>query len=570
MALMGCWPDAEDALVPDSVFAPAALIRPHTAYQSDPIQWAHDKLGIPLHTLVWSLTEGYYDENGVLAHQWDGTVDPLAAAFNALRDWQDAAIESATGTGKSFGAAILILWFLACWENAQVFTFALTADQLKIYIWKNITELWPRFQSWFPTAELTSLCIRMRGGIDETWAAHGRPVQLKAGETVASRAQGMHGKDMLLVYEEAAAMEWAIIEAGRNTCTAPHNLRLFIGNPNFQLDSLHRVSQQPGVVAIRASALDHPNVVTGNANLIPGACSRESNEKRLLEYGETDPIYLSRVRGISPEQAANALIRLEWLRASAARYEARRLAGTLPTVVTGKGVDASNSEHGDRAAICDFADNVMVRLDAFACLDSNKLGAQAVHEARLHGLDGRNLGIDAVGVGAGAVNEARRLGMAVKAIYNGAKPESTAQRLPDGRVIEWGPDVNRFENFRGQSHWQTREDFRLGIIDVKWDQELAEELTALTFEDEGKVVKMPPKSEVKILLGRSPDKADAFVMGNWVRKRAVIPKAPETPQGVSMGFDYTHQKPKTRVTADEILSRMVDRRERDPLAGRMG
>ena len=306
------------------------VIRPHADYQSDPIGWARDKLGIPEHTIRWSLCPGYD------VHQWDGTIDPLAAAFDAIRDGQDCAIESATGTGKSYGAAILILWFLACWEDAQVFTFALTSDQLKLYIWKNITELWPRFAAWFPHAELTSLCIRMRGGIDETWAAHGRPVQLKAGETVASRAQGMHAEHMLLVYEEAAAMEWAIIEAGVNTCTSPHNLRLFIGNPNHQLDSLHRVAQQASVRAIRASALDHPNVVTRDAKLIPGACSYETNEKRRLEYGETDPVYLSRVRGISPEQSANALIRLEWLKAAAARYEARRLAGTLPTIVTGR------------------------------------------------------------------------------------------------------------------------------------------------------------------------------------------------------------------------------------------
>ncbi len=535
---------------------------PHIEYQSDPIGWARDRLGIPEHMLRWSLNPGYE------AHVWDGTPDPLATAFEAIRDWQDAAIESATGVGKSYGAAILILWFLACFEDCQVFTFALTSDQLKLFIWRNITELWPRFHSWFPAAEITSLCIRMRGGIDDTWSAHGRPVQLKAGETVASRAQGMHEEHMLLVYEEAAAMEWAIIEAGRNTTTRPHNLRLFIGNPNHQLDSLHRISQQSDVVAVRASALDHPNVVSGNPDTIPGTISAEKLESRRREYGETSPLYLSRIRGISPEQAANALIRLEWLKAANIRYQARAQAGTLPTMLSGRGVDAANSEHGDRACIVDFKGNACTRVEAFQCPDSNQLGARIAHEARLSGLEHRRIGVDAIGVGAGTVNKARELGVIVQAIYAGSKPVSTALKLPDGRVIEWGPDTNRFQNVRGQMYWQTREDLRSNLIDVPEDRELWEELTAFTFEDDGKVVKLEPKEDVKLRLGRSPDKADAFVMANWVRERAVIPPVADQPQGISLGYDYANKRPIQRQSADDIMRGFVEHRGYDPLAGR--
>lgn len=553
MALMGCWPEQDDALVPDAVFAPRGVIRPHTEYQTDPVGWAVDKLGIPEHTIRWHLNAGYN------THQWDGDMDPIAAAMEAIRDWKDAAVESATGTGKSFGAAVLILWFLGCFENAQVFTFALNADQLKLYIWKNITELWPRFQAWFPHAELTSLCIRMRGGIDETWAAHGRPVQIRTGETVASRAQGMHAEHMLLVYEEAAAMEWAIIEAGRNTCTGPHNLRLFIGNPNHQLDSLHRVSEQPGVVALRVSALDHPNVVTGNANLIPGACSHAANEKRRLEYGESDPVYLSRVRGISPEQAANSLIRVEWLRRAAERWSARKAAGTMPALVTGKGVDVANSEHGDSAAICDFAGNAVVRLDAFPCNDSNRLGAQIVTEARRHGLLGARVGVDAIGVGAGTVNEARRLGFMLQALYAGGSPMQMVEKAEDGQRVEWSPDVNQFKNLRGQMYWQMREDLRTDQIDAPEDREWWAELTAHTFEDHDKVTLILPKDDVKVLLGRSPDKADASVMANWVRARAVTPVAKTVRQGQSMGYDYQARKPRERVTADQEMHQTLQR-----------
>lgn len=487
----------------------------HVAYQKDPIGWAHDKLGIPREHLIWSLNDGYG------AHTWDGTEDPLAVVAQALADWKDVGVESGTGTGKSFFVAVLILWFLACWENALVNTYAPKEDQLKKAIWKEIGKLWPRFKAHFPKATLDDLHLRMRGGLDETWAANGVSVGIVAGEQVASKAQGAHSPHMLLVYEETPGIPVQVIEAGENTSTAPHNLRVAIGNPNHRLDALHKFCTSPGVVHVRMSALDHPNVVTGNAELIPGAVSQRSIDRRRLKYGEQSPVYQSRVRGESPEQAADALIHLAWLEASAKRYADRLAMGKIPTQLTGKGVDVANSEHGDRAAVCDFAENVVVSLEAFACPDANELGRVQVAHAKRHGIPSHRVGVDPIGVGAGTVNEARRLKYAVQALNFGAKPYSTAAKAPDGGRYEWATDANRFQNFRGQCYWQLREDFQNNRIDMAEDADVWEELLAMTFDDESNVVKLPPKDDLRDLLGRSPDKSDALAMANWVRERKV-------------------------------------------------
>lgn len=538
-------------------------IEAHAEYRDDPIRWAVERLGIPEHTVRWSLSPGYE------THVWDGTRDPLATAFEAIAEWKDCAIESGTGVGKSFGAAILILWFIACWENAQVWTFALTEDQLKDYIWRNITELWPRFSAWFPSAKLGSLSIRMRGGIDETWAAKGKAVQLKSGEKIASRAQGMHEENMLLVYEEAASMEWSIVEAGMNTCTRPHNLRLFIGNPNHQLDSLHKVSQQAGVVAVRASALDHPNIVSGNPDLVPGTISQAKIDTRKAEYGEDSPNYKTRVRGISPEEATDALFRKAWLDASAARYAARKLAGTLPHPrhVTGKGVDVANSENGDKAAICDFTDNVVSRLTAFPCPDCNVLGTNVAAEMVRDDVDRLRVGVDVTGVGAGTYNELRRLKKVVQAIWFGGKPIAAAEKAEDGQTVEWSPDVNKFYIFRDQLYWQARVDLQDGVIDMPYDKELWEELLAMTFEEDPKVAVLE-KAKIREALHRSPDKADAFVMANWVRKRAVKAKTPERLQGQSLGYDYKNKRPAERLTAEQELQQTLRRAQPNVIGSR--
>lgn len=496
---------------------------PHVEYRTDPIGWAVSKLGLDERTIRWSLTAGYD------AHAWDGDKDPLAKLYEGVRDWQDCGVESGTGTGKSYGVAVLILWFLACWENALAFTFAPTEKQLKLYIWKNIGELWPRFHEHFPDATLTDLTLRMRGGIDESWAAHGYPVGVKVNEQVSTGAAGMHAEHMLLVYEETPGIPQQVMEAGENTCTAPHNIRVAIGNPNHRLDTLHKFSTSPGVVHIRMSALDHPNVVTGNASLVPGAIGKPSIARRLGKYGETSPVYLSRVRGISPEEASDALIRVEWLMAASKRYNDLILANRMPRRVTGKGVDVANSEHGDRGCIVDFCSHVCTRIDAFPCPDSNKLGRQVNMECDASELSSQRVGVDAIGVGAGTVNELRRLNRHVVALFAGGPPMKMSEKLPDGSQYEWSGDVNVFNNLRSQMYWQAREDLRTGLIAVPHDAELWEELVAPTFVDEPKTV-VEPKDEIRERLGRSPDKADAFVMANWVRARVGLTHKPQAPE----------------------------------------
>lgn len=530
-------------------------------YRCDPIRWAHDCLAIPRHTLVWSANPGYG------AHVWDGDPDPLAIVCRALADWEDCGVESATTTGKTFLAAVLLLWFLACWDGARVYTFATKEDQLRLFMWSEVRKLWPRFKLWFPNAELTDLCIRMRGGTDDTWSAHGYAVGISADEDVSSKASGMHAEHMLLIYEETQGQSPAVLLAGENTSTAPHNLRLAIGNPNHQLDPLHQFCRTAGVRAVRISALDHPNVVTGNPNLIPGGVSARSIERRRAKYGEHSPVYQSRIRGMSPEQAADSLIRKEWLEAAAARYRRLEEAHAVPHVLTGIGLDVANSEHGDKAARSDWSGAVQIRLTAFACPDANALARQ-VHADAPH-LAAHRIGVDTIGVGAGTVNEFRRLGRSVQAINNAAPPLKWAEKAPDGSSYEWAPDANLFENVRAQSYWQLREDLMSGGLTMAQDDELWQELLLVRFSDESRVVKITPKKEIKTLLGRSPDKMDAVVMGNWVRERER--PEPEHPHydGQAQRFDYGKQQVTPKESGEAYVARVLDEGgPRSTLAGR--
>lgn len=84
----------------------------------------------------------------------------------------------------------------------------------------------------------------------DEWGAVGYPVGVRVEEEVAVRAAGIHAEHMLLVYEEGPAIPAPVYAAGEHTSTAPHNLRLGVGNPDHQRDPLHDFCTQPGAIHI--------------------------------------------------------------------------------------------------------------------------------------------------------------------------------------------------------------------------------------------------------------------------------------------------------------------------------
>lgn len=535
------WPEtiADDgSLIPATLFGHTLTgPQPHTDYQQDPIGWIVDHLRVPRHTLVWSMNPGYE------AHRWDGTPDPLAALLEALAYGESVGVESGTGTGKSFTAACAILWFLACWQGARVFTYAPKEDQLRLYIWAEIAGLWPRFQRHFPTAELSDLRIRMDG--TDKWSAHGVAVGIRADEKdgSATKAQGVHAPHMLLVTEETPGIDPSIMRALRNTRTGRHNLQLSLGNPDNQQDTLHKFCELASTTAIRISALDHPNVVTGD-DVVPGAASPAGIALIAEEDAPGTPMYDSRVRGISPAEAVDALIKLSWVKAAQARHAALLEAGGARAM----GVDVANSEHGDKAAIAVFRGAALESVESKACPNANLLGAEVVARCqdRTAPIAPEYVGIDPVGVGAGTVNECFRLGFHPRRLNGAESPIGSAERAVDGSTMDWAPDANRFSNLRCQMAWQLREDLRKGVIGLPDNPRLARQLTALRFEVKGGKVVIEDKVKAKARIGGKMDDFDAVMYANWVRPRAVSPVTPEVSDDRHPGWDLKARTRKPR------------------------
>lgn len=535
-----------DALESSAYAAESNTLKPDVAYQRDPIGWARDRLRIDERTLRWSQYPQYAD------HGWDATPDPFAAVAEAVAHYDTngvrvTAVESGTTTGKTYFAAVLVLWFLACFENALVVTVAPKEDQLKLHVWKEITRLWPLFQALFPSAEKDKLRIQMQKGSD-VWSAHGFVAGVAADEVEgsATKAQGFHAEHMLIVFEETPGISPAILTAFKNTCRAPHNLRIGFGNPDNQLDALHQLALSAGARHVIISALDHPNIVTGNANLIPGAVSQIGIDAAKEDDGEDSAMYQSRVRGLSPAQATDALIKLEWCQQAAAKFADPVERAKLQAGPKALGVDVAQSENGDKACIAAGQGAVCLKIVAKPCPNATRLGdevwrlmtGEQDEDRRAWTVDEfainpEHVGIDPIGVGAATVNalkdycDATDVGLHPRSLNGGAAPISRVSRTPGGLDYEWASDANRFANLRAQMYWQAREDLRNGRVAMPNDPDLFRQLTIVKFETRNGKVLIEAKDKIKQRFGgKSPDKGDAFVYWNWARAR-VIPKAPK-------------------------------------------
>lgn len=472
-------------------------------YQTHPLDYLKDRLGIIPETINWEMFPQYNE------HKWDGTRNPFMKVLETLADGKWCGVESATGVGKTFLGAAITLWFLESFENSRVITTAPKADQLFSQIWGEISKLFPSFNK---GTLLSSGELRMNNDPLSLWKAEAFVAGVQTNEESTKKAQGFHAEHMLIILEETPGIPAPTIAALQNTSGAPHNLILAFGNPDHQLDNLHRFCVQENVVHVRISAYDHPNVVLNNHSIIPGAASTVGIQRIISRFGQDTPLTLSRTRGISPAQSIDALIKIEWCINAVEQFKnflddnnnvnLEKIIGDK-----GLGVDVANSEYGDKAAYCHGKGNVCFKIEDFQCPDSNQLGHQVYLLVGAENISLKCLGIDGVGVGAGTINTLKEYGIRDSAI----NLQGAAQPLEIG--LE-----EKFNNLRSQMWWQTREDLRLGDVVMLNDEELIADLTTPKFEVKNGKIHVESKEDIKKRLGRSPNKGDAFVYWNWRRK----------------------------------------------------
>ncbi len=135
------------------------------------------------------------------------------------------------------------------------------------------------------------------------------------------------------------------------------------------------------------------------------------------------------------------------------------------------------------------------------------------------------IGIDEIGVGAGVADRLIEMG-------NNVLPINSASASGDKK---------KYYNLRAQMWWEAGEMFASNDIKLTYDDpELKRQLTAPTYEIRNGKIKIEEKDKIKERLGRSPDRADTYIMGLYTLKQAVISEVSE--RYYADDIDYVKQR----------------------------
>ena len=235
-----------------------------TLYQDDPYGFATEILGLSLTPAQQELLE-------------------------AVRDYEIVQVKSATGVGKTFVLGVLAIWVYKCFEKAQVYTAAAPPESnLRGLLWGEIYTLANDHPDLF-----------LEDKVKASMRIYRRPKEFITGVTIPKDANeedietkwsGKHSPVLVFIFDEGDAIPDAVYR-GADGCMSGGTLvrQIVCYNPKKRQGMAYQREKAQRAKIIKMSALDHPNVLTGE-DKIPGAVTRNKTILRVHEWTEPKPL----------------------------------------------------------------------------------------------------------------------------------------------------------------------------------------------------------------------------------------------------------------------------------------
>lgn len=408
--------------------------------------------------------------------------------LRAVAQYKRVTVRSCHGAGKTKAAAWAVLWFLHCFPESIVVTTAPTWHQVENQLWREI-----RAEHAVARFPLGSRCLQTRLEVTPRWFAVGLSTDKP------ERFQGYHAEDILVVVDEAAGVREEIFAAVEGLLAAGNARLLLCGNPDNVGGAFYRSHQSPDYYKIHISCYDTPNFQ--GSVVRPYLITPEWVEEKRREWGEDSALFQIKCLGEFPASAVNSVIPLALVQRARTAIPASD--ERLPVVIS---VDVAR--YGDDRTVIYVMRGTSI-VDAHVFSQNDTMFVAGMVHILAHKFSPDVVVVDAVGVGAGVVDRLREMGDEVLE-FNGAEKASQ----------------ETFSNLRAEAWWGAREMFQNGEVVLGHDdEELVQELTAPLYTIRNGRIQIEAKEDVKRRLGRSPDKADAYVMGLYALRHCRVLRA---------------------------------------------
>jgi len=443
---------------------------------------------------------------------------------NAISKHRRVAVQSCHGPGKSFLAARIAAWWLetvATVGEAFVVTSAPTAPQVRAILWREMNRAHGKGN------------LRGRCNQTEWWMDYTTPTGEKKEELVAfgrkpdemspASFQGIHARRVLVIFDEGGGIPAPLYESADSLISNDDSKMFVIGNPDDPTSHFAKICKPgSGWHVIKISAFDTPNL-TGEAvpdsvrRLLVGRVWVDEKKKA---WGETNPLWTSKILGEFPEVSEDGLIPVSWVRAAQQRSLEKGLPVELGVDVGGGG-DASvrGCRWGPVFRIVgkDHQPNTMAQL-GFVQQNMKEHGATVAK-------------VDRIGIGKGMVDRAEELEKL------GTLPRGKIQGI---NVGEAAINKEQFANLKAELSWGVRERFQNGEIDLDPnDDDLAAQCCAIKYysTSSGKIAIESKDDYCARMKTHSPDDWDALVLAYAPPKKMSI----GIPVGIEKDYSWIAQ-----------------------------
>ncbi len=457
--------------------------------------------------------------------------DPLPhqiEILEAARDSFKVAVRSGQKTGKTKLVVWLALWWYCTRPKARVFMIAAIKEQVARVLWVEVkATIRAGRTAGFELVE----AVPANPGVGII-AADGREIRGFTVRDIEAMA-GLSG-DILFIVDEASHLLPAIAEAIEGNLAGDGKM-IWISNPTRTDGPFYDVFNNPDKgkywKLFHLSSEDVAKWCAAQGLEIPGVATLKRIEEWAEEWGRDSPFFIVRVLGLFLKNETGRIVTLGDIELAQKGWADSSDDGGLLQI----GIDpAGPGDGGDEYAFSIVRGFKQIGLFVYAGL---------TEEAAVEHLRGfvktyrrgdalPSVVVDSEGpIGNGIYQRLKAIGDALKAKRPadafevwGVKASHAARRMP----IQY--ERVREELWANGAAW-----LRAGGTIIA-DHKLATELHApMWIGMVNAKLRVTPKDELRKTLGRSPDRADAFLLSVWPVEAAAIPEGvpePPTRQGV--------------------------------------
>jgi len=325
--------------------------------------------------------------------------------------------------------------------------------------------------------------------------------------------KSLEGIDIAII-EEAQQVSRENAERLIPTIRRPRSQMWWLWNPENEGDWVHQYfieNTPPNTIVAKVNYIDNPHC--------PQVLIDEANYLRDLDYEQYRHVWLGELK---PANKGYRFINSAWLD-TAASGDIKPLSQILMSRYALGSDIALQGE--DLWATAFGKGNKLLSLDTVERCDGDTIAANLNSRILAVGRHNCDVGVDGQGAGAVVCDiMEKRYGLGDCLNRCSHKDRDFIPPPPKGTVC---PTLDFFTNWKSQAWFQAKHDLEVGNIDLsEFAKKQPEDFKLLKQEliahdmvvTNGKMV-ITPKKQVKKELGRSPDRADAFVIWNWVRRR---------------------------------------------------